>query len=388
MLKRLLHSVLAIRPDTRLAPPPAAAKRPVAFITRAAEAAWVDPEGRYDAKLASMRLRVIAPARALARHAPVVLVPLERALRDPSLSEYGSPGTIVIGKLATADVVRCADQLTALTEWLQARPADVRVFADLSDNYAAYGGETGHPFPAEYQRRLGAACPFIVPCAGLAEELAPWAGHGVHVVEDAWESPRTNAPQFAPGARLRLLWFGNAGVMTFGHLRAALAELVQGLADLPLHFTMVAAEQRAELASELAEVLRRAHADLEFRFVPWSLEATWQAIDECDVVALPRDTEGSWSRGKSHNRLVEAIRGGRFAVASPIASYRELDAYAWVDGDLAGGVRWALANPSQAEARIRGGQAAIAARFSPEAVGARWKALLLDGPTAASPARS
>lgn len=373
MLKRLMQTMRGTRPAAGR--PRVAAQRfdrPIAFITQAQDATWVDPDRAYYSPLASMRLRLVAPARALARLGPVAIVPLEHALEDPALKAFDSPGTIVMGKLASSDVVRLAPQLVALTDWLRASGPDVRVFADLSDNYAAYGQEMQHPFPEEYQRRLGQACPLIVPCAGLAAELAPWANRGVHVVEDPWESPRTNPPRVAPGRRIRLLWFGMAGVMTFRHMRRAFEEMLSSLSDLSLDFTIVTSEHRLDFVRDLEQALRQTHPDLRFRFVPWTLEATWRAIDACDFVLLPNDAQAAWSRGKSHNRLVEAIRGGRFAVASPIPSYRELEQFAWVGDSLAEGIRWALAHPRDAECRILAGQAAIETRFSPEAVGARW----------------
>jgi hypothetical protein len=371
MLKRLMRSMRAARPAAGRKPA-GGFDRPIAFITQAQDATWVDPDQPYYSTLASMRLRLVAPARALARLGPVAIIPLEQALQDPGLAAFDSPGTIVMGKLASSDVVRLAPQLSTLTDWLRSPGPGVRAFADLSDNYAAFGKEMQHPFPEEYQRRLGEACPLIVPCAGLAEELAPWAVRGVHVVEDPWESPRQNPPRVASGERVRMLWFGMAGVMTFQHMRGAFVELLRSLHELPLTFTIVTSEHRAEFVRDLEQALRRAHADLEFRFLPWTLETTWRAIDECDFVLLPNDTAASWSRGKSHNRMVEAIRGGRLAVASPIPSYVELERFAWVGDSLAEGIRWALAHPREAERRIAAGQAAIASRFSPDAVGRRW----------------
>lgn len=373
MFKSLLRN---LRPPPANARDPAdrgrAARQSAAFITLAPDTTWVRPDADYASSLASMRLRVIAPARALASRVPVAIVPLQRALDDPWLESLGRPGVIVIGKLASSDVVREAEGLRTLTERLQEPRRGTRVFADLSDDYAAYGEESGHPFLAEYQRRLGAACPLIVPCAGLAEAMSSRARHGVHVVEDPWESPQAGAARFAPGPRLRLLWFGNLGPLNASGVGNALAACVRGLVDVPLELAMVTGAHRKPLVQEMAETIRGVHPDILVRFEAWSPEATWRAIADCDVVLLPHDPDAAWSRGKSHNRLVESIRGGRVAVASPIPSYVELSAYAWVNEDLAAGVRWALAQPTQALARVTAGQRHIEGRFDPAVVGRRW----------------
>jgi hypothetical protein len=89
-------------------------------------------------------------------------------------------------------------------------------------------------------------------------------------------------------------------------------------------------------------------------------------------VLLPQDHRSDWARVKSHNRLVSAIRGGRLALASPIPSYQELAAYAWVDEDLAAGVRWAIHNPAQAARRVAEGQRYVEEQFAPSVIGRRW----------------
>jgi hypothetical protein len=75
---------------------------------------------------------------------------------------------------------------------------------------------------------------------------------------------------------------------------------------------------------------------------------------------------------KSHNRLVEAIRGGRLAIASPIPAYQELSHYAWVGEPLAAGLRWAQDHPDEVVQRVTAGQAHVEARFAPRVVGQKW----------------
>jgi hypothetical protein len=97
-----------------------------------------------------------------------------------------------------------------------------------------------------------------------------------------------------------------------------------------------------------------------------------EAIARSDFVVLPQEHGTPWGRVKSHNRLVETIRGGRLAIASPIPSYLELADYAWVGEPLGAGLRWALQHPDDATRRVVRGQAYVAERFSPEAIGAKW----------------
>jgi glycosyltransferase involved in cell wall biosynthesis len=95
-----------------------------------------------------------------------------------------------------------------------------------------------------------------------------------------------------------------------------------------------------------------------------------------DIVLLPQETDTEWGRAKSHNRAVETLRAGRFAVASPIPAYLELAEFFWVGEDIAAGVNWALDHPGEAEARITDGQKYVAQRFAPDAIARRWIAAL------------
>ncbi len=364
----------AASPESRGEPGPPS-ERPIAFVTSEA-ARWVEPNAVYRSNLASTRLRVFTPARALSEHVQVAIVPLADFARDPALSEYGSPQAVVISKVAGNEVVEREAELRRLVAKLNGPTPPARMFADFTDNYAAFAEQTGYGWLAEYQAGLAAACNVIVSCAGLAADLAPYARRGLQVIEDPWESPVQRAPRLAPGARVRLLWFGNVGPMNVEPTFAAIARCLEGLSGLPLHLDIVTAAARHALIAGYAAKLHERHRDLSLAHRAWSPEATWEAIDGCDIVLLPQDTKAAWSRGKSHNRLVEAIRGGRVAVASPIPSYLELRDYAWVGEDLASGVRWVLDHADRAMARVTAGQAALAARFAPEVVSGKWAAVL------------
>lgn len=377
MLGRVLRSILGSRRGTVAPPPPAApapaAARFIAFVTAGEPLRRVAPADRPRALLASTRLRVEIPAGELSRTMPTCIVPLETLLSSPGLEPLGEPVAVVIGKIASNVLVRQQDVARTLLAWIERNAGRVRLLADLSDDLAAMAGPMGEPFLAEYQAALARHCELVVPCESLRAQLAPAAVRGIRVIEDPWESPRSNAPREAMGEVPRLLWFGNLMKSNAAAVEAGLLALMERVRGRPLALDFVAAAEReAPLVAPLLAKLVAANPQLTTRFVAWSPEATLRAIDECDFVLLPQDTSSAWLSAKSHNRLVEAIRGGRLAIASPIPSYLELAEGAWVGEDLAQGLEWALANPAAAAERVRAGQAAIANRFSPEAVGRKW----------------
>jgi glycosyltransferase involved in cell wall biosynthesis len=126
----------------------------------------------------------------------------------------------------------------------------------------------------------------------------------------------------------------------------------------------------------MALALRAVHPEFRVRHVEWSLRARADAIAGADLVVLPQDAASMWGTVKSHNRLVEAIRGGRFAIAPPVPAYVELSEYSRIGDDLANAIEWALGHPDEVLSRLDAGQAYVAQRFSPERIGAQWARVL------------
>lgn len=360
------------------APPPA---RPfpaggiVAFVLPLGASAQVNQSDAYLTEIASMRLRAVIPARQLAERVPVWFVALDDFIADPSLARFGSAGAVVISKLPSPEILRRRQALDALLARLTPRFDGPRLFADMPDDLAALGKSAREPFLARYQKGLGAACSFVVPCHALGEGIARDAQRGVVVIEDPYEN-RAGAVRVAPGSPLRLLWFGNLGGINAAMVADALAAVLGSLRDRPVELELVTRIAARDELDTIGRRVRSAHPACALRVTAWSLEATEAALERCDFVLLPQDSRADWSRGKSHNRLVAAIRGGRFAIASPVPTYLELKDYAWVGDDLALGLRWALANPEAAAQRLRAGQPVIEARFSPDQIGRQWAALL------------
>jgi len=344
------------------------------YITRVDREMELKPGSPIVSSMASMRLRMLIPGAELARSATVVLLPLARFLQDPALSHLHDVRAVVIGKLSVGEVEALGDAGRDRLFDAIARCGHL-VFADFSDNYPAFGGP-GEAQLLDYQTRMGAAATLTVPCAALAEAIGAQARRGIHVIEDPWETAEQPA-RFAPEAgALRLAWFGAAyepRVVEGAFVALAQAQKASGRR---LRVEFLALRSRAPLARQLEERMRAVHAASEVRFVEWSFDAVARALADCDLVVLPQDAASPWGRCKSHNRLVQAIRAGRVALASAIPSYLELAAYAQVDDDLPAALGSALAEPAAALARVVAGQAAVRSRFAPAQIAARWASVL------------
>lgn len=353
-----------------------AAKRWIAFIADFDQLRQVAPGQRLYSPLGSTRLRVLIPAAELARLLPVCVVPLARVVGGLGPDGLGAPSAIVLGKLAAAKVAAMTRELDRLVDWIGARARATPIFADLSDDYEAHAPAFREPFLAEYQHRLAEHCTLVVPCEALRDALAPRARRRIVVIEDPYESIAAQPARAARSSPPRLCWFGNLGEMNVGLLTRELRAVALDGAGQEMHFQLVTAEASRPLVEQAARAVIDANPRCTVTFMSWSLAATGAAIDGSDFVLLPQDHRSAWGRVKSHNRLVEAIRGGRLAIASPIPAYQELSPYAWVGGSLAAGLRWARDHPEEAVQRVGAGQAYVEARFSPRVVGQKWATAL------------
>jgi hypothetical protein len=106
-------------------------------------------------------------------------------------------------------------------------------------------------------------------------------------------------------------------------------------------------------------------------FKQWSPEAEKAFIHAAAVVVLSGTNPGA-----STNRVVKAIRAGRFVVMPRdcAESWKQFADFGWI-GDVREGVRWALDNREEACKKIAAGQDYIRQRFSPQSIGSQWAAL-------------
>jgi hypothetical protein len=194
----------------------------------------------------------------------------------------------------------------------------------------------------------------------------------VRVIEDPYERETAAEVRTRPGDPLRLVWFGMLNEPAQALLRPALRAIARRFPERPIGVDVVTLALAAELLRGWASEIAALAPQLTLRLVPWSLAAAQQAVERADFVLLPQDAQSAWGRVKSHNRLVEAIRGGRLALAAPIPSYLELRECAWIGEDCAEGLAWALAHAEEAAQRVAHGQRYVEERFAPAVIGRKW----------------
>lgn len=104
----------------------------------------------------------------------------------------------------------------------------------------------------------------------------------------------------------------------------------------------------------------------------WSLEAQSSALREANIVLLPSRKGVEY---KTANRLVNSLRAGCFPICSPHPSYEEFRQFIWI-GDPHTALQWLSEFSDITDELVLAGQAYIRDRFSPEAIGQKWKQAL------------
>jgi hypothetical protein len=99
----------------------------------------------------------------------------------------------------------------------------------------------------------------------------------------------------------------------------------------------------------------------------WTRERQLSALKECSVVVIPTDER----KGKSANRMIEAVRNGRFVVAGELPAHDEFKPFMWI-GDIQEGIEWAKTHRAECIDRVEACQDYIRDKYSPSTIGKMW----------------
>lgn len=200
-----------------------------------------------------------------------------------------------------------------------------------------------------YEIMISDADVVIATTPEMASVIKQFTGRDARVIPDGYEFDEKE-PCFEPGERLSVLWFGHPS--NLGGLYDCLDDL-QGCA-------LKVCTKPGILSQE------------KFDVVPYSEAELLKCFRWCDVVIIPSRL-GEKDLVKSHNRLVESIRSGKFVIASPLPSYKEYSDWVCI-GNIKDGIEaLKLMDKESVESSIKLAQAYIRENYSPERIGELWE---------------
>jgi len=191
---------------------------------------------------------------------------------------------------------------------------------------------------ADYHAMCSIADRITVASERMAAVVHEHTGRDATVIDDPYETDE--APPACVGD----------GVLWFGH-------------SANLHSLLPHLDTLERLNAALVVCSNIAQAS-----VPWSLENEANCLNGAAVVLMTGNNPGA-----SANRVVKALRAGRYVVAPEDCadSWRELASYIWI-GDVAEGIQWALNNREEVCSQITAGQKYTRERFDPKRIADQW----------------
>lgn len=190
-----------------------------------------------------------------------------------------------------------------------------------------------------YMRICAVADAIVVPTDMMRKRVAEETGKIAKVIPDPYEFPQAKVN--FPNEGKNVLWFGHDS-----NLKA--------LTSLPPIDNILIVTTPP------------------FGHVPWSKANMLNAFAWADVVVLPVG-EGETKLVKSANRMVEAIRQGKFVVANPLPSY---EGFGMFLGDIHEGLEWFRKNLDEAKHRVASAQLRVEQMHNPRRIGLMWKEVI------------
>lgn len=177
-----------------------------------------------------------------------------------------------------------------------------------------------------------------VPTEGMRQRVLEATGKDSFIVADPYEFPQ-KMPLMMSGWAKNLFWYGHKSNL-------------QGLID-----------NREAFDGRVLQVMSNYEG-----CIPWSIEGMKHGFDWCDVVPIPVRQDPK-SQAKSPNRMVEAIRQGRYVVANQMPAY---EGYGMWLGDIKTGLEWVDENPDWALQAVRQAQQIVEEKHAPNIIAAQW----------------
>lgn len=332
----------------------------MACIAFGSFAQFVQRNGKTDSDLASGRYRVLIPARELQR----------RGHHIDLFSISNNPDTRLDPDAVTADVYVLSKSMNAHNEeFVKAlRARNVCVIFDMCDDYFV------HPaYGIQFQQHTIRMCTLVnkvvTSTPTLNELVRQYSGVDATTIIDPVEGARDEA-RFAPALPdLKLLWFGHHG--NLGGLIAQLPAIAALGQTLRLHLHIVTTNL-PEVPPVIAKLNGRHQPHLSITFTPWTTQAIWPALKQCDLVLIPTK-KTDFHAAKSANRLTESLWSGRAVVAHPLRAYLDYEAYAYLTENMTAGIQHAVENRAATQARIVQGQDYISRVNAPPVIATAWE---------------
>jgi len=189
----------------------------------------------------------------------------------------------------------------------------------------------------------------------------------IHIVDDPvfyeFSDPAFYRQPHNNDTHINIVWYGYDGNLKYGNWDKLVFTPLSKL-DMKFNFTFI------NKNGTLPPGHNKHNIDSNtVRFDPKTQRKYTRAAD---FVILCIDHTHPFTKGKSHNKLVDGLACGTMVLASPQESYTKFNDYAMIGNNFAENIEWCINNQKETLNRIKEGQDYIKEHLSDVAVAKQW----------------
>ena len=297
------------------------------------------------------------------------------------LEEIKNVDLCIVGKIST-NREQLANEFTMINLAFLARlkRQQVPILLIYSDHHCCKKDTIGY----FYKVIVGLANAIVCPTKRLVKELKSYASENItyHQIEDSWHFDETNDLEWEPKINhINLLWFGATSNIQY---------LIDAFPKLILSVNTSRDIKLTILSTKIAHA--QFHKSIDHNIIGiknWKISyRLWDSnqqplqlrreLGNAQLTLLPSDPKDPSKCGVSHNRFVDAIRGGTIPIASPIESYLELSELGLISDDLPSMINYAEDNMTRIWEKIKLIRDKKLARFSPQRNHENWEKIIIS----------
>ena len=336
---------------------------------------FLDPEKL--GSMASARLQLLPAIKSAAKHKYKIQI---LSLHSDSYSQFNlvnRSDVCLIGKMsANRDDLLQSMVVANLAAVTRLKNQGSKIILQYSDNAFHEKGIVKN----FYQDLMHAANYIIYPSDALKNITKQHVKSGTKqlVIHDPWQLSSSYKPRaLTKGATIKLIWFGSS--KNIDYLVKAFIDILQNKnipASEKYELTILGNEWSLSRFKNEIKNIKTANQQWTLRFVLWKndfqpnqLEAE---ISRAHIALIPSDPSDPLKAGVSHNRAVDAVRGGCITIASPMQSYKELSPILILGSNMGQLLNSAVRNYSKHAANIAKKSESILKGFSPSENESKW----------------
>ena len=231
-----------------------------------------------------------------------------------------------------------------------------------------------------YLDLMHAADYIVYPSDALKKITAKFVKAGTKqlVICDPWQLKSFHEPRkILEETTVKIIWFGSS--KNIDYLFQAFKEILE-YKNLPsskkYELTIMGNEWSISRFKDKLKSIKIANQEWIIRAVLWKNDfqpnQLETEISRAHIALIPSDPHDPLKAGVSHNRVVDAIRGGCITIASPMESYKELSSIAILGDNMGQLLSCAIKNYNYYADKLKTKSELAVIKFSPENNRTKW----------------